>query len=305
MRRFVYYNAASAGASLLLDLYPAPVAYSLLKLRSDYTGACIRVRRASDNAEQDIGFLNNAIDEAAIVAFKTFSTENIAVVKWYNQGYLSSACDASQSSLLLQPLIAVTTTPSGIVKDQENNFAIAFTSQLLVFGDGGVYRNKTFGAGFTVYQNNIINARRDIWNWSQPSSATVRFFVSDGVSTVNRHSVLSSRVDGGTIATLTDSANYPTGVKQRTDIVDWENADAFIRRNNNQVAASTSFGTAGSTSDTDSRVVIASSNTSGIGQPFVTPSVAFISEVIFYNDTLTLSEIQAIEQNQLSRYATT
>jgi hypothetical protein len=54
----------------LLDLYPnAAAAWSLRKLRSDYTGACIRVRRSSDNAEQDIGFMNNVLDTATLLAF--------------------------------------------------------------------------------------------------------------------------------------------------------------------------------------------------------------------------------------------
>jgi len=40
---------------LLLDLYPnAAAAYSVRKLRSAYTGSAIRVRRSSDNTEQDI-----------------------------------------------------------------------------------------------------------------------------------------------------------------------------------------------------------------------------------------------------------
>ena len=43
--------------SLLLDQYPgAYAAYSLRKLRSDYSGPCVRVRRMSDDAEKDFGF---------------------------------------------------------------------------------------------------------------------------------------------------------------------------------------------------------------------------------------------------------
>ena len=41
----------------LLDLYPsAAAAYSVRKLRAAYTGNAIRVRRSSDNTEQNIGF---------------------------------------------------------------------------------------------------------------------------------------------------------------------------------------------------------------------------------------------------------
>lgn len=43
--------------------------WSVRRLRDAYAGACIRVRRASDNLEQDIGFVNNYIDTAAIATF--------------------------------------------------------------------------------------------------------------------------------------------------------------------------------------------------------------------------------------------
>ena len=50
---------SSSGGSvpLLLDTYSgAAVAYSLRKIKSTYNGYAIRVRRASDNTSQDIGF---------------------------------------------------------------------------------------------------------------------------------------------------------------------------------------------------------------------------------------------------------
>jgi hypothetical protein len=54
----------------LLDTYPnAAVAYSLRKLRSAYTGSAIRVRRSSDNAEQDIAFVGNDLDTTTMLDF--------------------------------------------------------------------------------------------------------------------------------------------------------------------------------------------------------------------------------------------
>ena len=51
-------EAAPPAAGLLIDDVgvDAVVAFGLRKLRAAYTGDAIRVRRASDNAEQDIGF---------------------------------------------------------------------------------------------------------------------------------------------------------------------------------------------------------------------------------------------------------
>jgi hypothetical protein len=56
--------------SLLLDDYPnSAVAYSLRQLRTAYTGAAIRVRRSSDNAEQDIGFVGGDLDTQSLLDF--------------------------------------------------------------------------------------------------------------------------------------------------------------------------------------------------------------------------------------------
>lgn len=69
---------------LLLDLYPnASVAYSLRKLRTAYTGNCIRVRRSSDNTEQNIGFVGNDLDTTSLLSF--VGAGNGFVTTWYDQ----------------------------------------------------------------------------------------------------------------------------------------------------------------------------------------------------------------------------
>ena len=87
----------------MLDFYPnARFGYSFRRLRDAYTGACIRVRRASDNVEQDIGFINEGtaywIDENALVTFTGASKSY--VVKIYDQGL--TANDAIQNTALNQ-----------------------------------------------------------------------------------------------------------------------------------------------------------------------------------------------------------
>jgi hypothetical protein len=68
----------------LLDEYPnVKAAYSMRKLSSTYTGACIRVRRSSDNTEQDIGFVNDELDTTALLSF--VGSNNGYVTTWYNQ----------------------------------------------------------------------------------------------------------------------------------------------------------------------------------------------------------------------------
>lgn len=88
---------------LLLDLYPsAAAAYSVRKLRSAYTGSAIRVRRSSDNAEQDIGFtaLGN-LDTTTLTSF--CGAGNGFVTTWYDQS--GNARNATQSTAANQPQI--------------------------------------------------------------------------------------------------------------------------------------------------------------------------------------------------------
>ena len=69
---------------LLLNYYSgAAAAYSLRKLDYTYTGSAIRVRRSSDNAETDIGFVNNNLDTASLLTF--CGAGNGFVTTWYDQ----------------------------------------------------------------------------------------------------------------------------------------------------------------------------------------------------------------------------
>ena len=59
-----------------LNIYPdAEVAHSLDKLDKDYQGSAVRVRRSSDNQEQDIGFVDNLFDSASLEAFVDYESD--------------------------------------------------------------------------------------------------------------------------------------------------------------------------------------------------------------------------------------
>lgn len=68
----------------ILDIYSgAAAAYSLRKLSSSYAGDCIRVRRSSDNVEQNIGFVNNVLDTTSLLSF--VGAGNGFITTWYDQ----------------------------------------------------------------------------------------------------------------------------------------------------------------------------------------------------------------------------
>jgi hypothetical protein len=108
--------------SLLLDTYTgAAVAYSLRKLRTDYSGNAIRVRRSSDNTEQNIGFSGNDLDTASLLTF--CGAGNGFVTTWYDQS--GNTNNSVQTTAANQPQIVA----SGSVINVNSKPAIRFSSK--------------------------------------------------------------------------------------------------------------------------------------------------------------------------------
>jgi len=77
---------AAQGEPLLLDKYSgAEFAFSTRLLSSTYTGDCLKVKRSSDGATQNIGFNSDGyLDQASIETFRGASTE-VQIMEWYDQ----------------------------------------------------------------------------------------------------------------------------------------------------------------------------------------------------------------------------
>jgi hypothetical protein len=89
----------------LLDLYPsASAAYSLRKLRTEYIGSAIEVRR-TNNDVADIGFTSTGeLDTAALLAFTgTGALDNGFITTWYDQS--GNGRNATQTTAANQPQI--------------------------------------------------------------------------------------------------------------------------------------------------------------------------------------------------------
>lgn len=111
--------------ALLLDQYPsAAAAYSLRKLRSAYTGSAIRVRRSSDNTEQDIGFTSAGnLDTSSLTSF--CGSGNGFVTTWYDQsgnGYnATETTAASQPQIISAGSVITTNSQPSISFDATND----------------------------------------------------------------------------------------------------------------------------------------------------------------------------------------
>lgn len=138
--------------SFLLDTYSgAAVAYSAARrLSSTYTGALIRVRRSSDNTEQDIGYTaGNLLDEAALTTF--VGAGNGFVTTWYDQS--GNALNVTQTTADNQPKIV----SSGTVEKEGSKPCVSFdgVNDILVKSLASIGYLTTF----SVLKYNNINTK--------------------------------------------------------------------------------------------------------------------------------------------------
>tara|TARA_R110000803_G_scaffold4929_2_gene16460 strand:- start:513 stop:1349 length:837 start_codon:yes stop_codon:yes gene_type:complete len=91
-----------AAANDFLDqVTDAQAAFSLRKLRAAYSGSAIRVRRSSDNVEQDIGFASGDLDTSSLSTF--IGANSGYVTAWYDQS--GNGFNATNPSAVQQPKI--------------------------------------------------------------------------------------------------------------------------------------------------------------------------------------------------------
>lgn len=136
----------------ILDTYTAKAAYALRRLSSAYAGKCLRVRRSSDNTEQDIDFDGSGIiDWSAATTFA--SGGNLFVAKWYDQS--GNSLDLVQATSGNQPQLDLT------------NHKISFTassSQNLVCSTDFSSTNK-FSAYSLFERNSSTGGYEGFWGY--------------------------------------------------------------------------------------------------------------------------------------------
>lgn len=179
----------------ILDTYTgAGSAFSVARrLSSTYTGALIRVRRSSDNTEQDIGYDgNNVLDESALTTF--VGANNGFVTKIYDQS--GNSAFASQSTAANQPkivssgtIIKVNSKPA--IEFDGTNDSLTFASNPFVsknsysFFNVGKFYNTNPSFNMMLSQSDtIIEIRRT------GAGNTIQFIMGDsgtptGTATIN------------------------------------------------------------------------------------------------------------------------
>ena len=269
---------------LLLDTYTgAAAAYSLRQLRTAYTGAAIRVRRSSDNAEQDFGFVSNVLDTASLLTFVGAGSGYIAT--WYDQS--GNGRNTTQSTATLQPMIMV----AGALVTRGGKPALSFRDPFATLNNS--LSNVTTGFPVNNVSHFAVSSKRENTAFLRTIYSTGILAPADGFGLFyNTDETLYyqaragvSIVGGGAYANVNNTNNLIFGVLQPVTDNHWFNGA-------NNVATSHTRPNANSTNP-----ITVGSNGTGTWNHNGT-----ISEVVFWNANQTTNRT-GIETNVNSYYS--
>jgi len=195
-------NPYNFGVVPILDIYPsAYVAYSTRKVRTAYAGNCLRVRRSSDNAETNIGFVGNYIDTVTLLAF--CGAGNGFVTTWYDQS--GNSRNSTQTTAINQPQIV----SSGALILKNNKLSLQFdgtNDSLTATGTSGITigpstyyavssRGNTSAVNRTVFATGILAGESGYgiyYNTSNQIQSQVRFNIVNIASSTAYTNTLST-----------------------------------------------------------------------------------------------------------------
>lgn len=289
-------NYITVNFPYLLDIYPnAAAAYSLRKLRSAYTGDCIRVRRSSDNTELNIGFVNNFLDTATLTSF--VGAGSGFVTRFFDQSGNNRI--AIQTSAFNQPRII----NAGVLYTENGKAAInCYDANRCAFNltEGGssgnitILTNVSYAYAFLTGKTAQTSAtRRTMLSIATTNTNSGRFYIG-AIASLNTMATGGKRLDADTLES-TSTTTHDSAYNLFTGVADYANAAAYIYKNGVLGGSKVPFQTAGATSNTSS---FAYESYIGSGRGDIAGGIenGSVSEVVIYN-TDQSSNRAAIETN--------
>lgn len=265
---------SSSGGSvpLLLDTYSgASAAYSLRKLNTSYTGYAIRVRRSSDNASQDIGFVGGNLDTTSLLSFVGANSGYVSI--WYDQ---SGSYNLIQTTLSNQPSIVL----SGVLNTQNSKPLLITDFNSHMFND-------------TLPINGTTNS---IFNVIKLTSTRGAFAMMSGYSDYNQH--WPSRDASGNNRTYDSGSDITASpLPNGYNLINLhENASGItVYENNSNLVTNFAHAVASSTGIIVFRRYVSDGN--------YMPNGSGYSELVIYGSSSKLSDNSGISANINSYYS--
>jgi len=222
-------NGLDLVAALLLDTYTgAAGGYSVRRIYSLYTGACMRVREAGGNTETDIGFDSSGYIDTAAIATHCGASLGY-VTKWYSQatsGTTGAGNDLTQTTASQQPRIYDGTsvyTDNGIAAVELPNVSngnIGFDLQTPIrtsFGPSSVisvlHVDQRFSSGYQRWAS-LYRAQQPVWGSSGGDANYGKLSVGNSSTTTLtyvKYSTMPNRLDQKVWATIYDGSTRTAG----------------------------------------------------------------------------------------------
>ena len=255
---------SAPSASYLLDTYSSEGGYSMRKISSTATN-CIRVRRSSDNAEQDIGFVGNDLDTASLLSFVGGSSG--FVTTWYDQS--GNGRDAYNGFAIPQPRIVL----NGVLETKNTKPAIYFSDKWLRYSGQVVPLANNPFSYFTVSSHETANDLGAVFK-SHDAAQT-----GGGAYVLNFH---DRRTDKVNFLIRASNTPYRADLSVQRNDSNYTLLSGFVDSSNNMSAYDN-----GATGTTDTYSGTYTSNVLMIGDPTTGQSsfqlVGHIGEIIILN----------------------
>jgi len=194
-------------------------AYSTRKLLTAYAGSALKVQRASDNAQQDIGFSSGVLDIASLATFCSGTTGR--VITWYDQ---NGGTNLTQATFANAPIIYQsgatnfinTTRPALLYAAATPTY---FTNALSANPSNNLFQNAVVAASLATTQCITGPNLSSGLEWRMNASGAMELLSSGASSiatstagaTANVASVVEASFDGTTYAFWIDGTAKGTG----------------------------------------------------------------------------------------------
>jgi hypothetical protein len=183
----------------LLDLYPSTQGqYYMHKVSSTYNGACIRVRRSSDNTEQDIGFLGDDLDTASLLSF--VGVGDGLVTTWYSQ---SGFFNLTQTSSSMQPSIVL----SGVLQTLNGKPCLKFDG-VNDFLTGGIVANNTNTNMYATCIGELASNNRSLFAKSRAFGTPERYFIIREATTYSFINEIQQTISNQSTASMFSTGSF-------------------------------------------------------------------------------------------------
>ncbi|WP_311257324.1 arabinofuranosidase catalytic domain-containing protein [Microbacterium sp. WCS2018Hpa-9] len=173
------------------DSFAAPYrVHSLRRLLGSYTGPAIRVRRSSDNTEQDISFTSvGALDTTALTTFAGAGSAYVAT--WYDQGagarHFTQATTAAQPRIVNAGVVDVVNSKPAVVFDGTDDYLLSPTAGLFAATTATVAAvlksNSNAVTNATVFSESSSASNNGFWRAIRGSSANLHVAATNDAGT--------------------------------------------------------------------------------------------------------------------------